>query len=174
MSYGVIICTKCRQHAQIIEVGSSKTTRCQRCNASLNTRKLRVFYSSDDLDETISVRTQIQAQLLGDGHATIRSKDELTGTENLKKQEWQTFGNDIDEKTACFIDNRETQKKKKKKADELIISILVKNNNQMHIEDLKEEALKLDLDEEQFNVLLKKMIDAGELYSPSNDFIRVV
>lgn len=44
----------------------------------------------------------------------------------------------------------------------------------MHIEDLKEEALKLDLDEEQFNVLLKKMIDAGELYSPSNDFIRVV
>lgn len=115
MSYGVIICTKCRQHAQIIEVGSSKTTRCQRCNASLNTRKLRVFYSSDDLDETISVRTQIQAQLLGDGHATIRSKDELTGTENLKKQEWQTFGNDIDEKTACFIDNRETQKKKKKK-----------------------------------------------------------
>jgi DNA replicative helicase MCM subunit Mcm2 (Cdc46/Mcm family) len=167
MTYGVIICTKCREHAQIIEVGSSKTTRCQRCNASLNVRKLRVFFSSDDIEEAISVRTQIQAQLSGTG---TQGKSLDAFAEDFQKH--QTFGNEIDEKTACFIDNRKPQKKKK--ADELIISILVENNNRMNLNELKEKALKMDVGEEQFDDIIKKLLMAGELYSPSKDLIRIV
>ena len=167
MTYGVIICTKCREHAQIIEIGSSKTARCQRCNANLNIRKLRVFFSSDELEETISVRTQIQAQLSETGtHG--KSLDALA--EDFQKH--QTFGNEINEKAACLVDNRKSQKKKK--ADELIIGILLKNNNQMSLIDLKEEALKMDIVEEQFEEIIKKLLLAGELYSPSKDIIRTV
>jgi DNA replicative helicase MCM subunit Mcm2 (Cdc46/Mcm family) len=168
MTYGVIICTKCREHAQIIEVGSSKTTRCQRCNASLNTRKLRVFFTSDELEETISVRTQIQAKLSGTG--TLGKSLDALAEEYFRKH--QTFGNEIDEKAACLIDNRKIPKKKK--ADELIIGILVENNNQMNLNDLKEKALKMDVSEEQFNDIIKKLLMAGELYSPSKDFVRIV
>ncbi|SDF45064.1 hypothetical protein SAMN04488589_0561 [Methanolobus vulcani] len=168
MTYGVIICTKCREHAQIIEIGSSKTTRCQRCNANLNTRKLRVFFSSDDLDETISVRTQIQAQLSGTG-SKGRSLDVFAEEYSHKHQ---TFGNEIDEKAACLIDNRKPQKKKK--ADELIIGILIENNGQMNLKDLKDKALKMDVGGEQFDDIIKKLLMAGELYSPSKDVIRIV
>ncbi|WMW23972.1 hypothetical protein RE474_07630 [Methanolobus sediminis] len=168
MTYGVIICTKCREHAQIIEVNNSKTTRCQRCSATLNTRKLRIFFSSDDLKEAISIRTQIQAQLSGTG-SKGKSLDALAEEYSYKHQ---TFGNEIDEKTACLIDNRKPQKKKK--ADELIIGILVENNNQMKRNDLKEKALKMDIGEEQFDDIIKKLLMAGELYSPSKDIVRIV
>ena len=78
MTYGVVICTRCRGHAQIIETGSSKTTRCQRCNATLMTRKLRVFFSSEDLEEAISVRTQIQAKIADDNPEKLRPETRKT------------------------------------------------------------------------------------------------
>jgi DNA replicative helicase MCM subunit Mcm2 (Cdc46/Mcm family) len=169
MTYGVIVCTKCRQHAQIIEIGTSKTTNCQKCNAKLQTRKLRVFFSSDILEEAVSVRTQIQAQIDESGNTpTMKHKGIGSGLQNF-----QIFGNEIDEKSACLIDNRKTQKKKKK-ADEVIINILMENNDQMGIEELKEKTLKMDVGEEEFEEIIKKLKDAGELYSPSNDVIRIV
>ena len=38
--YAVIVCPKCRQHAQIIETGK-KTLKCQHCGAILQTRRLQ-------------------------------------------------------------------------------------------------------------------------------------
>lgn len=168
MAYGVIVCTKCRQHAQIIEIGSSKTTRCQKCNAELQLRRMRVFFSSDELQEAISVRTQIQAQIAESGRTP---KMKGTGFGN-GVQAFQDFGNEIDEKSACLIDNRKARKKKK--ADEIILGILIENSNQMGIEDLEEKALKMDIGKEQFKDCIKKLKDAGDLYSPSNDVIRIV
>ncbi|MBP1907853.1 DUF5817 domain-containing protein [Methanolobus bombayensis] len=169
MTYGVVVCTKCRQHAQIIEIDSSKTTHCQKCNANLKTRKLRVFFSSDILEEVISVRTQIQAQIAESG-GTPTLKDRNFDSQ---LQSFQKFGNGIDEKSACLIDNRKTQKRKKK-PDEIILGILMENNNRMSIEKLKEKVLEMDVGEEQFEDVVKKLKDAGDLYSPSNDVIRIV
>ncbi len=126
---------------------------------------MRVFFSSDDLQEAISVRTQIQAQIAESGR-TPKMKD--TGFGNGM----QDFGNEIDEKSACLIDNRKARRKKK--ANEIILGILIENSNQMGIEDLKEKALKMDIGKEQFEDCIKKLKDTRELYSPSNDVIRIV
>ncbi len=160
MPYGVVICTKCRQHAQIIELGISKTTRCQKCNANLNSKKLRVFFESGNLEEVISVRTQIQAQI----------------TEKRKKNnginDFQVFGNEINEKSACLIDNRKVRKKRK--TDELILTILQENDNCMKYDSLKKAAAELDIDEVEFDKILTKLTQAGEIYSPFDGLIRTV
>ncbi|WP_094227081.1 DUF5817 domain-containing protein [Methanolobus psychrotolerans] len=167
MTYVVIVCTKCRKNAQIIEIGNSKTTRCQKCNANLIVRKLRVFFSSEKLEEAISIRTQIQATIAENGTFTLK-----TDGENSSETEYQVFGDKMDAKTACFVDTRKEQKKKK--TDELIIGILQSNNKQMHYAELKNSAIALDIDEKRFDEILKKMLRAGEIYSPSKDIIRTV
>ncbi|WP_292470080.1 hypothetical protein [Methanolobus sp.] len=167
MTYGVIVCTKCRKQAQIIDCGISKTTRCQRCNATLITRKIRVFFSSENLDEAISARTQIQAQIAEKGTYTLQTEKEK-GDRTLH----QVFGSEIDSKTSCFADNRKVQKKKK--ADEVIIKILLANNKEMSHNELKIAALAIDVDGGKFEDALQKMLQAGEIYSPSKGLIKIV
>ncbi|MDY0385805.1 MAG: hypothetical protein RBT65_01470 [Methanolobus sp.] len=167
MLYGVIICTKCRKNAQIIELESSKTTRCQRCNATLMVRKLRIFFSSEDLNEAISFRTQVQASITESGTYSIQPENE-SGFKN----EYQTFGEEIDEKAACFIDKRKYQKNKK--ADDIILEVLQSNKKQMLYADLKKMVVASDVDEDRFDDLIKKMMQAGEIYSPSKDLIRLI
>ncbi|WP_319508968.1 DUF5817 domain-containing protein [uncultured Methanolobus sp.] len=167
MAYGVIICIKCRKNAQIIELESSKTTRCQRCNTTLIVRKLRILFSSEELDEAISFRTQVQASIVKNETYTILNENESnSGTE------YQVFGLNVGEKAACFVDNRKSQKKKK--ADELIFKILRSNDKQMLYGELKKKAIALDIDEDRVDDILKKMLQAGEIYSPSKDVIRLV
>ncbi len=167
MAYGVVICTKCRKNAQIIELESSKTTRCQRCNATLTVRKLRIFFSSEELNEAISFRTQVQASIVENETYTIPPENESTsGTE------YQVFGQNIGEKTAFFADNRKYHKKIK--ADELILDILRSNDKQMLYGEIKKMAIALDIDEDRFDDILRKMLQAGEIYSPSKNVIRLV
>ncbi len=169
MAYGVIICTRCRQHAQIIQVGCSKTTRCQRCNANLVTRKLRVFFSSEELEEAISVRTQIQAQVTeGKNNFILNSK----GNKESPEEGYHVFGDDIDERSACLISDIKPEIKKR--PDELITGILLENNKKMNIGELKKKAISHDIREEQFNDILEKMLAAGDIYCPSKDIIKLI
>ncbi|WP_342306301.1 hypothetical protein [Methanolobus sp. ZRKC5] len=167
MVYGVIICTKCRKNAQIIELESSKTTRCQRCSATLMVRKLRIFFSSEDLNEARSFRTQVQASIIENETYTIQAENE-----SVSRTEHQIFGEEIDEKAACFIDKRKCQKMKN--ADDLILEVLQSNNKQMFYGDLKKMVIARDIDEDRFDDVIKKMMQAGEIYSPSKDVIRLV
>lgn len=166
MTYSIVICTKCRKHAQIIELGSSRTTRCQRCNANLMTRKLRIFFSSDSLDETISVRTQIQAQIVEKGTYMPQWGEEISSATRHK-----VFGEEIDMETACYIEKR--NEKKKSKTDEIILEILLSGNGEMSHGDLKKAAVARDIDEEKFEDVLKKMMQAGEIYSPYGKILKI-
>ncbi len=58
------MCPKCRQHAQITETGK-KTLKCQHCCALLQTRKLKVFHFSEDLEDAVLFRTRLQAEISG-------------------------------------------------------------------------------------------------------------
>ena len=62
MKYDVIVCPKCRVNVQIINHGI-KSTVCQRCGSRLNARKLKVWHTTSDLDEAVSVRTTILMKL---------------------------------------------------------------------------------------------------------------
>ncbi|WP_407354997.1 DUF5817 domain-containing protein [Methanolobus sp. WCC5] len=167
MAYGVVVCTRCRKQAQIIDVGSSKTIRCQRCNSNLATRKLRLFFSSDNLEEAISVRTQIQARISESGTYPLQ-----TESIDARGKEYQTFGDELNDKTACLINNR--KKLKKKTTYELILSILRSAGNRMPYEELRKEALSMDIEGPELDDTLTKMLDAGEIYKPSKDTIGLV
>lgn len=62
MRYSVIVCPKCKKHVQIIEDGIT-STRCQRCGSRLDVRKLKVWHTTSDLNEAVSVRTAILMKL---------------------------------------------------------------------------------------------------------------
>ncbi|MHC1574286.1 MAG: DUF5817 domain-containing protein [Candidatus Methanogasteraceae archaeon] len=62
MQYSVIVCPKCKEHAQIIESGI-KSTVCQRCGSRLDVRKLKIWHTTPDLSNAVSVRTAILMEL---------------------------------------------------------------------------------------------------------------
>ncbi|MDG6243081.1 MAG: hypothetical protein QCH31_01625 [Methanolobus sp.] len=167
MPYGVIICTRCRKQAQIIDIGISKTIRCQRCNASLVTRKLRRFFSSEKLEDAISARTQIQARISESGAYPLQTEGiEVPGTG------YQTFGDELNDKTGYLIGNRGIVKKKT--TYELVISILRSSGNRMPYEELRKEALYMDIDREELDDTLARLLHAGEIYKPSKETIGLV
>ena len=62
MEYAVIVCPKCEKHVQIIEYGI-KSTVCQRCGSRLDVKKLKIWHTTPDLDEAVSVRTALLMKL---------------------------------------------------------------------------------------------------------------
>lgn len=148
--YAVIACPKCRIHAQIIEYGTA-TTKCQNCGAGLNILKLRIFYTSNILEEAISARTQMQAQMHGQG---------------------VEFGSVPDEQ---FVDDRQMSvTKPKKNAQKIILDLLRSANGALEIEILKTRALDNDMDAEKFEKILEGLLRVGEVYSPTVGYVRLV
>jgi hypothetical protein len=47
MKYGVIICSKCKK-IKAVDL-SNKTSKCIYCGRTLNIRKIKIFYKSDNL-----------------------------------------------------------------------------------------------------------------------------
>ena len=62
MKYSVIVCPKCEKHVQIIEYGV-KSTVCQRCGSRLDLKKLKIWRTTPDLAEAVSVRTALLMEL---------------------------------------------------------------------------------------------------------------
>ena len=147
--YAVIACPKCRIHAQIIEY-STATTKCQNCGAALKIKKLRVFYSSDILEEAISARTQLQAQMHG---------------QNVE------FGN-VPEME--FVDDRPFTTKPKKNAQKIILDLLRSADDALEIEILRTHALDNDVKADRFEKILDGLLRAGEVYSPAVGYVRLV
>jgi len=49
-----------------METGKN-TLRCQRCGTVLEARRLRILYSSEQLDDAVTFRTRLQAEISGTG-----------------------------------------------------------------------------------------------------------
>ena len=147
--YAVIACPKCRIHAQIIEYGTA-TTKCQNCSAALKIKKLRVFYSSDILEEAISARTQLQAQMHGQG-VDFGSVPEMD-----------------------FVDDRPSTIKPKKNAQKIILDLLRLADGAVEIETLEIQALNNDIDADKFEKILDGLLRAGEIYSPAVGYVRLI
>ncbi|MDO9517930.1 MAG: hypothetical protein Q7J10_07790 [Methanosarcinaceae archaeon] len=148
--YAVIACLKCRAHAQIIEYGTA-TTKCQNCGTVLKIKKLRLFYSSDILEEAISARTQLQAQMHGQS---------------------VEFGNMPEME---FVDDRQMAvTKSKKNAQKIVLDLLQSTDGAMEIEMLKKQALDNDVDADRFDKILEGLLRAGGIYSPTVGYVRLV
>jgi len=170
VSFGVIVCPKCREHAQIIETSGSKNTRCQKCGSNLEIRKLRIFFQSEDVEEAISARTVMQARLHGqekDFEAVF--SDSFNAAKTPETTSFGEFGVSLKD----FKDKRKPRKPKKNKI-QVILDILRLNGGRMGIESLEESARGHGIDEDDLEKIIEKLISSGEIYEPSTGILSLI
>lgn len=166
--YVVVVCPKCRQHAQITEIGK-KTLRCQHCGALLKARKLRIFGSFEELQEAVDFRTQLQAKLSGKGKETFFLKPSPQKVENSssgdqagRKKFQPGYGT-----SSGKISSRKGQKS-------ILKEILMASGGKIGIEEFREEAVEKGVSREKFDTILEKLLETGELYSPEPGIVKIV
>ncbi|AKB17389.1 MULTISPECIES: DUF5817 domain-containing protein [unclassified Methanosarcina] len=166
--YVVVVCPKCRQHAQITK-GGKKNLRCQHCGALLQARKLRIFGSFEELSEAVDFRTRLQAELSGKGKETFFLKT------FPKEAESSTSEVQAVKRTAqpgSGISPGSTASKKDQKS--ILNEILKVSNGKIRIEEFCEKAIEKGISQEKFEVILKKLLESGELYSPEPGIVKLV
>jgi uncharacterized protein YbaR (Trm112 family) len=164
----VIVCPKCRQHAQIIETGKN-TMRCQRCGTIHETRRLRIFYSSEDLDDAVNFRTRLQAEISGKGSETLSLKSSAEGYELSKSQKEDT--ENIPGPTRKRVSENLPPRKDRKSN---LLDLLEAAGGEMQIEEFQQKALEKGISPEKFDIILKKLLETGELYSPEPGIVKFV
>ncbi|HII02118.1 TPA: hypothetical protein HA351_10885 [Methanosarcinaceae archaeon] len=167
LHYSVVVCPRCREHAQIIETGK-KTVSCQHCGARLRARKLRVFYSSDELEKAVAARTRLQAEISGKGEKLF--------TGNLSQESGNSdFGTGTERKFPVNPSGRPSNPPNlKKDPRKVILETLETAGGEMEIGKLRENILEKDPDPEKFEETLKKLRETGEIYSPARGKIKIV
>lgn len=167
--YVVIVCPKCRQHAQITEPGK-KTLRCQHCGALLQARKLRVFGSFEELTEAVDFRTRLQAELSGKGKETfsLGAFSEKTVSPDSKDENVQRkIKFSASEASSGTISAKKDQKS-------VMCEILKASGEKIRVEEFREKALEKGISKEKFETILKKLQETGELYSPEPGFVKLI
>lgn len=142
--YVVIVCTKCRKHAQIIQLGISKYTKCQRCEKRLEVSKLQFFAKSENYDEIVAARTTIQAQLSDQSFSRHKQPFDIE-TDEIKK------GN-----------------KQHKVIKDPAIAILnyLSIEKEIELVNLVDYCKTLDIRKEQVQETINKLENAGIIYYP--------
>jgi len=166
--YVVVVCPKCKQHAQITETGK-KTLRCQHCGSLRQARKLRIFGSFEELSEAVDFRTRLQAKLSGKGKETFSLK---TFPKEAKKS---TPGDQAVKGTArpdAVTSSGSTAAKKDQKS--ILNEILKVSDGKIGVEKFREKAMEKGISQEKFDLLLKKLLETGELYSPEPGIVKLV
>ncbi len=166
--YVVVVCPKCRQHAQITETGK-KNLRCQHCGALLHARKLRIFGSFEELSEAVNFRTLLQADLSGKGTKTFslnlfpkEAENSNPGGQTIKETAQPGSG----------TSSRSTAAKKDQKST--LNEILRVSDGKIGIEEFREKAMEKGISQEKFDAILKKLLETGELYSPEPGIVKLV
>ncbi|HIH74851.1 MAG TPA: hypothetical protein HA306_06605 [Methanosarcina sp.] len=173
--YIVIVCPKCRQHAQITETEETgkKTLRCQHCGALLKTRKLRIFGSFEELPEAVDFRTRLQAEISGKGKETFSldispkksEKPEVSGSED-----------NVLKKTVKIPELKDSSIVLSAKKDQksVMSEILKASDGKIRIGEFRERALEKGIDEEKFERLLRILMESGEIYSPEPGVVKLI
>jgi hypothetical protein len=162
------VCPKCRQHAQITETGK-KTLRCQHCGALLQTRKLRIFHSSEELEDAVLFRTRLQAEISGKGNETFSL------TSASKEPEHQTSETESLEKIFKLPGKDPSSNLSTKKDSKAILfEILKATGGKIDKEELQQKVLEKGITQDRFESLLKNLLETGELYSPQPGVIKII
>lgn len=161
--YGVIICTKCRMHAQIIEIGTSRTTRCQRCGARLEVRKLQLISTSENLDEAVKSRTLMQAKVQANGPIHM-----------VHSQSFQNVPQSSDPVGELnFTAPHKGQKVRNKDLSKIILEH-ISVRGELGLDELGEKCKLLDIDENELEITIARLLEAGDIYIPMKGKIKKV
>ncbi|WP_292462962.1 hypothetical protein [Methanolobus sp.] len=155
-AFGVIVCPRCRKHAQILELAGAKRTRCQKCGAPLEVRKLRILFLSDTLEEAVSARTLLQARV-----------HKLEGEmENVLAREGKRANDTKEENPVSPMLWQDRRQPQKKNPAQVILQLLRSNEEGMEIESLTFLAKEQGIDEQKLEAILEKLKSTGEIYEP--------
>lgn len=169
-AFGVIVCPKCREHAQIIELAGAKKTKCQKCGSNLEVRKLRLFLTSESLEEVVSARTLLQARLHGQEHELENVFSEMPESGKTALV-FETGEFDVPVKD--LADKRELPGKKHNH-NRIILDLLRSNSGRMDVASLKILAEEHGIEGQKFEQILEKLVRAGEVYEPSTGTICLI
>ena len=159
--YAVIVCPACRAHCQIAETGK-KTTKCQRCGASVRMDTVRVWGLFENRTDAVTLRSALQAQVSGPVYS-----DEF-----LMKAAG-SFETDAESGKRITVKTSERQvREKKRKPDEIIRTVL--SSGVMTAEECRQKCAEKGVDAETFRKMTDKMIDAGILYRPAKGYLALV
>jgi DNA replicative helicase MCM subunit Mcm2 (Cdc46/Mcm family) len=162
------VCPKCRQHAQITETGK-KTLKCQHCGALLQTRKLRVFHSSEELEDAVLFRTRLQAEISGKG------KETFSITSPSKDTDHTDFETENPIKVIKPTEKRSSSPlPPKKDPKSMFLEILETAGGKIEKQELRQKVLEKGITQEKFETTLKNLLETGELYSPQPGIIKIV
>jgi mRNA-degrading endonuclease YafQ of YafQ-DinJ toxin-antitoxin module len=161
----------------------------------LQTKKLRIFHTTDILEDAIAIRTKLQAKILGKGYDTMsdrstfstftsspteedtslnfRTKDHKAELNMLKTSTHAAETDDTAIHTPTTY-TPATKRPKKKDPARTIVSILEKAQSEMQRTELQDHALRQDLDEEIFERTLEKLLQKGDIYFPKKGYVRIV
>lgn len=164
----MIVCPKCRQHAQITETGK-KTLKCQHCGALLQTRKLRVFHFSEDLENAVLFRTHLQAEISGKVNENFSLTSHPYESEpSISKAETPVKKFKLSEKSLS------SSPPAKKDPKSIILEILNTTGGKIEKEELRQKVLEKGITQEKFETILKNLLETGELYSPQPGIIKII
>lgn len=161
-AFGVIVCPRCREHAQILELGEAKKTRCQKCGVSLEIRKLRLLYTSDSLEEAVSARTLLQARV---HKLEEQMKKEPGVISQIEENKVSPIADEPEIDPAVFKDKRQPPKRNPR---QIILKLLRSNGGQLETRALETLALEHGINKQQLEEILEKMKSSGEIYEPSS------
>jgi hypothetical protein len=162
------VCPKCRQHAQITETGK-KNLRCQHCGSVLEARRLRILYSSEELADAVAFRTHLQAEISGKESETYSHKP-FSKENGLSKSR-----NKYTEKALKLPGSTvSVNKSPKKDQKSIFLDLLEAAGGKMKIEELRQKSLEGGMSTEKFDMILKTLMETGEIYSPESGTIKLV
>ena len=128
-----------------------------------------MLYSSEELADAVAFRTRLQAEISGKGSETFSLKASAEGYE-LSKPEIEDTEN-LPEPTRKRISENLPPKKDQKS---VFLELLKAAGGEMGIEEFQQKALEKGISPEKFDSILKKLLEAGELYSPEPGIIKLV
>ena len=128
-----------------------------------------MLYSSEELADAVAFRTRLQAEISGKGNETFSLKASAEGYE-LSKSEIKDMEN-LPEPTRKRISENLHPKKDQKS---VFLELLKTAGGEMGIEEFQQKALEKGISPEKFDSILKKVLEAGELYSPEPGIIKLV
>jgi hypothetical protein len=160
--YGVIVCNKCRMHAQIIKVGTSRTVQCQRCGARLELRKLQLISTSENRDEVVKIRTLMQAKLqenvpVNPIHAAVL---------NCQISQKNTINGNVH--SYMPDDGRNVRSRDPVK----IILDNISDQDEMSLDELEEKCSVLGIERDLIEKVITRLLEAGDLYSPESGKVK--
>lgn len=184
--YVIILCPKCKKHAQIVQ-SATASTRCQVCGKSLDMKHVRVFARCTDLDDAVARCTALKAHLHGqdDGLKDAIERGELSDIgsggsgddDNYNCAKFDddklAFENRVDERL-----KKNTAKRGQRKIFTQCLAKLSKMDSGTSI-DITIDRLTECLGEYGFNLkkveeYIQKMKHEGVLYEPKNGVIRYI